>query len=212
MNFFGGPCQTKVTQAGSRVFLTFDDGPNESFTPRLLELCALRNFKATFFLVADRAQKFPSLSRAFTSAEHGVGNHSHDHRYGHFFRNANHLQTWIQEAQSKLTELTGQVPVAFRSPAGVRTPELSRALKKIGLPLVHWKHRYFDTVFPWTESSALRAAAKISPGDIILLHDIPRKDPGSFLKALDFLVARLRERGLEPSALCKNDVREGVRR
>ncbi len=207
MNFFGGGnCQTRVPGAEGKVFLTFDDGPNESFTPMLLEFCATRRIQATFFLVADRARKFPELSRALVEAGHTVGNHSLDHRYRHFFHQASHLKTWIDEAQTELTEITGYKPFAFRSPNGIRTPPLREALDKAGLPLVHWSRRFFDTVFPWTETKAARAAARAEAGEIILLHDVPHRDPVSFLRSLDRLVAGLRERGLEPSALRKEHI------
>ncbi len=85
----------------------------------------------------------------------------------------------------------------------MRTPELRKALERAGLPLVHWSRRFFDTVFPWTEAKARKAAERAQSGEIILLHDIPHRDPASFLKALELLVSGLRARGLEPTALRK---------
>ena len=207
MNFFGGKsCQTKVENAGARVFLTFDDGPNESFTPRLLSFLAEREVTATFFLVAERARRFPALALALASSGHALGNHSLDHRYSHFFRSSDHLRGWIEASQRELTELTGREPVAFRSPAGVRTPELARALERCRLPLVHWSYRCFDTVFPLTEKKARKASGRLQAGDIVLLHDIPHRRPEEFLQALDLLVRELRARGLEPSALRREDI------
>jgi len=207
MNFFGGGnCQTRALQGEGKVFLTFDDGPNESFTPRLLEFCARNRIHATFFLVADRARRHPELTRALTAAGHTVGNHSLDHSYRHFFRRSKHLKRWIDEAQSELTALAGQAPFAFRSPNGIRTPHLRKALEKAGLPLVHWSTRFFDTIFPWTEAKAVRAATKARPGEIILLHDVPHRDPETFLRSLDSLVTGLRARGLEPAALRKENL------
>lgn len=208
MNFFGGKgCHTRVPKAGRRVFLTFDDGPNETFTPRLLAFLAERKVHATFFLVAERARRLPALTLAHATYGHSLGNHSLDHRYSHFFRSATHLERWIEQAQEELTQLTGQEPVAFRSPAGVRTPELRAALVACRLPLVHWSHRYYDTVFDFTERKARRAASRLGPGDILLLHDVPHRRPDAFLRALDLLIASLRARGLEPSALRKEDLR-----
>lgn len=207
MNFFGGKgCLTRVRKPGQRVFLTFDDGPNEAFTPRLLAFLAERKVQATFFLVAERARRYPALALAHASYGHSLGNHSLDHRYSHFFRGATHLERWIDAAQDELTQLTGLEPVAFRSPAGVRTPELRAALAACRLPLVHWSHRCFDTVFAFTERKARRAASRLAPGDILLLHDVPHRHPDAFLRALDLLIGSLRARGLEPSALRKEDL------
>ena len=132
---------------------------------------------------------------------HALGNHSLDHRYGPFFRRAPYLRAWIERAQAELTEVTGQAPIAFRSPAGVRTPELRAAIEACGLPLVHWNRRFFDSVLPWSQSKATRAAERAEPGDIFLLHDVPHRNPEEFLRALGLLVRRLREKGLEPAAL-----------
>jgi peptidoglycan/xylan/chitin deacetylase (PgdA/CDA1 family) len=206
LNFFGGPALTRVPHARGRVFLTFDDGPWDSSTPALLDFCARENVPATFFLVADRARREPALTRAIRDAGHALGNHSLDHRYTHYFRSRPHLRTWITHAQAELTEIAGASPIAFRSPAGVRTPELRAALDDCGLPLVHWNHRFFDAVMPFTTRAAVKAAKRARDGDIFLLHDIPRDGP-QFLGAVTALVRDLRTRGLEPAALTPGDVR-----
>ena len=209
LNFFGGgSCQTRALNGEGKVFLTFDDGPCESFTPLLLDFCAKNRIQATFFLVAERARLHPELARALVQAGHAVGNHSLDHRYGHFFRRSEHLKAWVEKAQAELTALTGQEPFAFRSPSGVRTPHLRKALERAGLPLVHWSLRFFDTIFPFSPAKAALAAAKAEAGEIILLHDIAHRDPASFLRALESLVAGLRARGLEPSALRKEHLEQ----
>lgn len=207
MNFFGGPCQRKVVNPGNRVFLTFDDGPNETFTPALLAWCERERVPATFFLVAERARRFPGLTSLLAASPHAVGNHSLNHRYGNFFRGSAHLRDWIERAQMELRELTGRDPVAFRSPAGVRTPELREALRGLELPLVHWNRRFFDTTFSFTARKAERAAARARAGDIFLLHDVPHRRPEAFLNALSVLTQNLRARGLEPDSLREEDVK-----
>ena len=206
MNFFGGPCQRTVPNPGNRIFLTFDDGPHEESTPALLDWCAREKVPATFFLVAERARRFPSLTRALAAFPHTVGNHSLDHRYGNFFRGREHLRDWIQRAQTELRDLTGRDPVAFRSPAGVRTPELTAALRELALPLVHWNRRFFDTQFAFTSRRALRAAGIANAGDIFLLHDKPRRNTEAFLEALSTLTRELRAKGLEPASLRVEDL------
>jgi peptidoglycan/xylan/chitin deacetylase (PgdA/CDA1 family) len=204
VNFFGGPCQTRVPHAGNRVFLTFDDGPHEHSTPALLAWCEREKVPATFFLVAERARRFPELTRALAESPHSVGNHSLDLRYGNFFRGRAHIRAWVERSQTELRDLTGRDPVAFRSPAGVRTPELTGALRELSIPLVHWNHRFFDTKFAFTARKAERAAARA--GDIFLLHYVPHRNHEAFHIALTTLTRKLRARGLEPSSLQKNDV------
>jgi peptidoglycan/xylan/chitin deacetylase (PgdA/CDA1 family) len=71
--------------AGARqVALTFDDGPDEAATPRLLRLLAARDVRATFFLIGERAVRHPNLVRAISAAGHEVGNHTSRHRNAWF--------------------------------------------------------------------------------------------------------------------------------
>lgn len=196
MNFFGGSSFRKVNHAANRFFISFDDGPDPSSTPELLNWLDQKKMKASFFLVAEKAKVYPGLCREIVQAGHFLGNHSLDHRYHHFFKRASSLVSWIQNAQKILEEITGQKPRAFRSPAGVQTPELRKALSNLNLPLVHWNRRYFDAVIPFTSKRAHRAGREVQSGDIILLHDIPRRNSKQFTLALDALYQETLERGL----------------
>ena len=201
MNFFGGKSQKNIADTDCKVFLTFDDGPFLDSTPQLLRFCEKHNLPASFFLVADRAKALPQLSREIAELGHFIGNHSLDHRYGHFFCRKKHLEKWILAAQETLTQVTGQLPAAFRSPAGVQTPPLKRALANLNLPLVHWTHRFFDSVFPLNPMKVDRVLGRVQAGDIFLLHDIPRTDMDTYFSSLIRLVQGLRARGFHPAAL-----------
>ncbi|MBO5444409.1 MAG: polysaccharide deacetylase family protein [Muribaculaceae bacterium] len=61
------------------VYLTFDDGPIPESTPHLLKMLAAYGARATFFMVADNARRYPELHRAVLEAGHGVGNHTYHH-------------------------------------------------------------------------------------------------------------------------------------
>ena len=65
--------------AGRRLALTFDDGPNPEQTPRLLELLARHDAKATFFLIGEWAEREPGLIRELAAAGHAIGNHTYTH-------------------------------------------------------------------------------------------------------------------------------------
>ena len=62
------------------VYLTFDDGPIPESTPWLLETLEAYGAKATFFMVADNARRYPDLFRAVVEAGHAIGNHTFHHR------------------------------------------------------------------------------------------------------------------------------------
>ena len=66
--------------AGRRIALTFDDGPDPEFTPRVLDLLAARGIRASFFLVGERAARAPATVRAIAEAGHEIGSHGWSHR------------------------------------------------------------------------------------------------------------------------------------
>lgn len=183
-----------VKNSNSKIFLTFDDGPHD-FTSSVLDRLGENGVKATFFVVAQRAQQRKELLLRIISEGHTLGNHSLDHSYYHFFRGEEHLRHWVEASQKKLEDLSGQRLVGFRSPAGVQTPPLARALKALDIPWIHWEHRFYDTVWKWTKRRVERKLSSMKSGDIVLLHDNQRPHfQESFLEALSFSIQALRDK------------------
>lgn len=192
---------------GPFVHLTFDDGPVPGSTERVLDALARHGARATFFVVVERARRERALLERIRREGHGVGNHSLDHRYGPFFRSEAFLKSWIRSAHEELAAMIGEDPIGFRSPAGVRTPPLHRALGALGIPLVHWNVRFFDTVFPWGVRRAEAAGRRVGAGSIVLLHDAPvARNVG----ALEGFLRVLEERRVFAKALERADVRAAL--
>lgn len=171
---FRGPCvrMLPVAPKTKTLYLTFDDGPDPASTPATLDTLAALGIPATFFVVAAKAHAQGPLLRRIQSAGHALGNHSFDHSWRPFFQPRAQLLQWVGRAESLLTSLIGAPTVGFRSPAGVQTPPLDWALRRLDLPLVHWRVRFYDAVRTWTEHRALSSLSKTPPGSIILLHDL----------------------------------------
>ena len=114
------------------------------------------------------------------------------------------MKEWIARAEDEIKTLTGRESVGFRPPAGVRTPELAKALRDLQMPMVLWQHRFYDTVFQWTEPRALKSLKAAAPGSIILLHDRqqPRKLP-LFLRTLRAYINSAREAGFKFAPLTR---------
>lgn len=196
------PPLRRVATSEQRVFLTFDDGPDPHNTPRVLDVLAEHDAHATFFLVAQRAAEQRDLLQRILQQGHGIGNHSLDHRYGAFFAGRRRMLHWVRASQHAFAELGCNQLRGFRPPAGVRTPELHWALDQLGVPLVLWSQRFFDTTLPFTVARAVRAAERATAGEIVLLHDRQRdRNRETFLAALKHYVAALRERGFQLAAL-----------
>jgi len=186
----------------NQIFLTFDDGPDPLCTPDVLELLKRHQITATFFLVANRASNNQELVHEIVNAGHSIGNHSLDHRYSRFFACSKKIVRWIEESETVLNAIIKRPTVGFRSPAGVVTPSLVRALQSLHMPLIHWNVRFYDTNFHFTKKRALKACRTLSAGSIILLHDTQRSpNKEIFLESLDLFISEAKRSGFYFAAM-----------
>lgn len=178
----------------TNVYLSFDDGPDSVFTPKVLEVLKRHNVQATFFVIGQKAIDQLDLIKKILSDGHSIGNHSLDHSYSVFFKGQRRMLEWIKDSESLLAK--HQIPsVGFRPPVGIRTPELARALYEQKLPLILWKQRTFDKALPFTIARAKKMAQRTQSGDILLLHDVQKnKWQNDFLIALETLISELKEK------------------
>ncbi len=161
--------------------LTFDDGPNPLWTPRLLDALAKHEVRATFFLLGERAQAQPELVRRISAAGHVLGNHSWDH--ANLARSSavriRHQLQWTREA---LEQIAGVRVKFFRPPFGARRPAVYRIARELGLQPVLWNAMTSDWSDPSAERIALRLSAKIDSlrqrgrAANIVLHDGSHRD------------------------------------
>ena len=185
------------------VALTFDDGPNESATPPILDALAARNAPATFFVFGCRAIEHSDLIARMIDAGHGVEPHcwaSHD---SHHEMSASELEEDIARTLRAMEELGCPTPRFWRPPNGdIKYPESYEAAAAHGLRLVTWTLQTCD----WREGrSADRILAEIDaeeredailrPDSVILMHDVP-EGPRLLAGLLDRIAARGYEAGL----------------
>lgn len=180
------------------VALTFDDGPNEPFTSRLLDVLAAAGVRATFFQVGRCAERFPQTTVATAAAGHVVGNHSLTHRF-HSYLVPGRMRTEIRQTQTILTGLLGRTPALYRSPWLWRQPALLRALRGEGLrPVTGDFCHAFEVFQPSAQRIARRAVAKVRPGSILIFHDgfdARGGERGRTVEAVRLTIEGLRERG-----------------
>jgi peptidoglycan/xylan/chitin deacetylase (PgdA/CDA1 family) len=185
--------------------LTLDDGPDPEVTPRVLDLLDAHGARATFFCIARRAEEQPALLRDIVARGHDVQNHSHAHRHTFSLSGPGALRREIQQAQDVLAALSGQRPHCFRAPAGLRNPFLDPVLHGLGLHLVSWTRRGFDTVTDDAAVVLARLTHGMAGGDIVLLHDgHARRDRHGrpvVLEVLPKLLAHCAQLGLQSTTL-----------
>jgi peptidoglycan-N-acetylglucosamine deacetylase len=161
--------------AGRRIALTYDDGPNPEQTPRLLELLARYDAKATFFLIGKWAEREPALIREHIAAGHAIGNHTYSHPTmpAHGARRIREELRRCREAVEASGERFSTVDGAalMRPPYGRRRPGTLRTMREEGYVPVTWSITGYDWRAWITAKGITRHCLRAKDGDIILLHD-----------------------------------------
>jgi peptidoglycan/xylan/chitin deacetylase (PgdA/CDA1 family) len=183
------------------VALTFDDGPHPLYTPRVLEILDRFQVKATFFIIGRFLEEHGDLVAVASRAGHLMANHSYHHFRTMSFASPKRIRREILQCQEELEGRIGYRPRFYRQPAGFRNPRIFGILNKIGMSLVGWQVRVFDTQIRESKSIAEKVLGKIQPGGIILLHDGSDSESGGdrtpTLGALPMIIQGLKDRGME---------------
>jgi peptidoglycan/xylan/chitin deacetylase (PgdA/CDA1 family) len=197
-----------IDPSAPAVYLTYDDGPNPTATPMLLDVLKAEGVSATFFLIDAHLtpQTAPIVRRMFEEG-HGVGLHSNERWL--MLGSAERIADRLRQAGDRIEQLAGSRPCTlFRPHAGWRSSEMYSALDLLGYRLVGWSWGLWD--FNWwqpREGAALaeRLARRANDGDIVVIHDghhiDPQPDRRYAVAATARLVPALRARGLRVSRL-----------
>lgn len=136
--------------------LTFDDGPNATWTPRLLDILAKHEARATFFLLGSRAAAQTELVRRIAAEGHVIGNHSWSHP-NMACTCARRVREELRQTSETLQQIVGAPVKFFRPPFGARRPVVFRIARELGLEPVLWNAMTSD----WSEPSAGRIAKEL---------------------------------------------------
>lgn len=196
-----GACIRNIPSKEKVLYLTFDDGPHEYCTPKVLDLLLQYHAQATFFVIADALRRNLTIGRSIVAHGHHLGNHSLDHKYHYFFLNDHYLMNWVERARDVIEQSLHVQTIGFRSPFGIRTPHLGIALRKLHYPLVHWNQRFFDTQRGLPETLIFKRVPQFQSGDILLLHDTHSKHDQSFLEGLKVLLIHAQQAGFSFKAI-----------
>jgi peptidoglycan/xylan/chitin deacetylase (PgdA/CDA1 family) len=175
------------------VALTFDDGPDPTFTPQVLEILARHRAHATFFLIAERALQRPDLVARIRAEGHEIANHYVTRR------------STFDDSDEQFAEnlaFTGSVlglddsrPRLFRPPGGVaRSRQLDRA-RRAGYTVVLGSAYPFDPAPPPAGYIRWLVTKNLAPGVIVILHD-GIEDPSRSIRALPTILEAGQARGL----------------
>lgn len=190
------------------VYLTFDDGPNPTTTPDLLDVLARERVHATFFLLDDHiTDETASIVRRISDEGHAIGLHTSTRAA--LLRSPASLGRALDAAAGRIESLGATPCRAFRPHAGWRGGQMYEGLDRSGYKLIGWGWMLWD--WNWfrrrtAESTLGRLTARLSPGDILVMHDgdesAPRKDQRQTVEATARLVSALRARGFSFGRIC----------
>ena len=195
----------RLSPAAREVAITIDDGPHPSVTPAVLDILDAFQAQATFFCIGKAVESHPGLAREIIRRGHRIENHSYAHRHHFSVMGMGQLRSEIGRAQDVISQATGYTPIYFRAPAGLRSPLLDPVLQGLGLQLVSWTRRGFDTMSKDPQQILAKLEKNLSAGDILLVHDgdAARAADGKpvVLHVLPKLLETLQARGFRPVSL-----------
>jgi peptidoglycan/xylan/chitin deacetylase (PgdA/CDA1 family) len=191
---------TGLPRGTKQLALTYDDGPNDPHTLRLLEVLAKHEVNATFFSVGRYVQQRPDIVREVIKAGHAVGNHTFTHPVL-TFKSAAEVRKELSTCLAALQDAIGEHSNLFRPPFGGRRPAVLRIARELGLTPVMWNVTGYDWTAPPAEVIEQKVTKQIRGGNVILLHDGGHKQMGAdrsqTVLATDHLIAKYKSEGYE---------------
>jgi peptidoglycan-N-acetylglucosamine deacetylase len=189
----------RAPRRARELALTFDDGPNPAWTPKLLDILSEHEIHATFFMLGNRAEAQPALVKRTVDAGHLIGNHSWSHPS--LARTAaSEMREELMRTKETLEQITGKPVKYFRPPFGARRPVVFKIARELGMTVVLWNAMTSD----WSATSGDRVAEELMKkidrlgrrgyAANIVLHDGGHREPeaarGASVRAVDLLAER----------------------
>ena len=189
---------TSLPRGTRQLALTYDDGPNDPHTLRLLEVLARHNVCATFFMIGRYVQQRPDIVREIVKAGHVIGNHTFTHPLL-TLKSAAEVRKELIDCRSALQDAVGEASNLFRPPFGGRRPAVLRIARELGLEPVMWSVTGYDWNAPPAAMIERKVERQIRGGDVILLHDGGHREMGAdrsqTVLATDHLITRYQSEG-----------------
>jgi peptidoglycan-N-acetylglucosamine deacetylase len=192
------------------VYLTFDDGPNAMWTPAVLDALSAHDTRATFFLIDSHiTSETESIVKRMAADGHAIALHSGSRRP--MFAAPDAFAADLLRRSARIASLSGVAPCRFFRPhAGWRSGSMYEGLERAGFTLAGWSWGMWDWDWwrtPRAERVADRLFRKVSPGDVIVIHDghhrNPHADRAHAAGTVRLLVPRLKQRGFHFARLCE---------
>lgn len=191
---------TGLDRRSKQVALTYDDGPNDPHTLRMLDVLSKHDVKATFFMIGRFVAERPQIARRVAQAGHVAANHTFSHP-NLIYTSTVKARKELAECALALTDAMGEHSRLFRPPFGGRRPETLRVARTLGLVPVMWNVTGWDWNAKPAEYVERKVQDQMRGGSVILLHDGGHRQMGAdrsqTVIATDRLIGRYKAEGYE---------------
>jgi peptidoglycan/xylan/chitin deacetylase (PgdA/CDA1 family) len=175
---------------GPYIAMTFDDGPHQTLTPKLLDLLAQKKIKATFFVLGENAQRHPEILKRAIAEGHEIGNHSWSHPHLAKLPDES-VRSELQRTDDVISQAIGVHPKIMRPPYGELTPKQRQWVNsEFGYKIILWDVDPLDWKEPGPSIVAQRIIHDTKPGSIMLSHDIHAQTIMAMPETFDALLAK----------------------
>lgn len=180
--------------AGKSIVLTFDDGPDSKFTPKILDRLKKHNARGIFFVVGSKLEEVPSVYDMIVKEGHIIGNHTYNHP-NRIITSTSEFRKELNNCDHAIQMRSGKIPYLIRPPLGLSLAAISAAFsarRRIILWSIEggeWGVHKHDS----TEQITSRLKKNLKSRDILLLHD---NNPRT-LDILDAILPFLKKEGFD---------------
>ncbi len=171
-NFFI-PSINEGKTSKNEIAITFDDGPINIGTSKILDVLKSNQVEATFFVIGKHVEQHPDIVKRIHEEGHIIGNHSYSHHFFFDFYSVDRMKEELIQTNHAVFKLIGKNMKFFRPPYGVTNPNLANAIIHLKLCSIGWNIRSMDTVVKVEQKLLDNIIPKLKPGSIVLLHDTP---------------------------------------
>lgn len=187
--------------AQNKIALTFDDGPQDVYTPQILDILKKYNIKATFFLIGQNVEVFPEVAKRIAQEGHVIRNHTYTH-LDLRLQTKDQIKQQLEKAEKAIFGATGVKPYLFRTPYGTDNNLVLLEAENLKYMIIKWSvsglNGRSDLRF---DKIAKKVIANTQNGSIILLHDGNRlshkTDRSQIVKALPIIIETLKREGYQ---------------
>ncbi len=178
------------------IALTFDDGPDERYTPQILDVLQKHNVKATFFFLGSRVNKYPDMAKKVHEDKHVIGNHTYWHP--ELTKTSVENMVWeIKKNEKEIQNVLHMKTNLFRAPYGALNEALVKKLAELGYRGIGWSIDTEDWKNKSGEEIKQNMLQEAHPGAIVLMHSAGHwtQDLSGTAQALDEVIPILKSKG-----------------